>query len=484
MSRKQSQLHPGQSTLPPILIWQESGDPQPDAVRWHQLGTVVDDLPELYRITRERLIDLVILGSTRLEITPQIASRIRRSNGLTEIWKRSDAERLSDQDLVYDGFFPREAEHEQIASRIKLILQEKRLLERYAMVSRHVSMKSVARTIDRIAPTDISVLVVGPSGAGKELVARALHQDSPRADRPFVAINCGALAEGVLESELFGHEKGAFTGSVAKREGLFHKANGGTIFLDEIGELKADMQVKLLRVLEDGAYYPVGSSTPQRTNVRVVAATNRDLTEAIAERLFREDLYYRIGVVKIVLPPLFSRRGDIGPLLRHFWHDHPSLELSDRALERLTRYDWPGNIRQLRNFASRMAALKSGGQVDLDDVERFLGEQHAGATHLPVATGKTPDEAGQELIYRAILSLGNEIKLLRDLITSNLPTGKADSGRVETAKVEAVATMEEMEKAMIEKMLGSTGGNRKETARRLGIGERTLYRKLQRFGLH
>lgn len=475
-------ISPSGINLQTIAIWHDPSNPSAE-IRWGQLGTVVSDLPELYRVSRERLLDLVIVASPQQELTAQMATRIRRSNGLTEIWKVTDDPRLADDDLIYDGFFPPHADHDQVAGRIKLIVQEKRLLARYQMVSRHSSMKGVARTIDRIAPTDISVLVVGPSGAGKELVAKALHADSPRSDRPFVAINCGALAEGVLESELFGHEKGAFTGSIARREGLFHKADGGTIFLDEIGELKADMQVKLLRVLEDGAYYPVGSSTPQRVNVRVVAATNRDLTEAIAEREFREDLYYRIGVVKIVLPSLLTRRGDIGPLIQFFWGEQSKLEISDRALERLMRYDWPGNIRQLRNFASRMTALKPSGLVDLEDIDRFLAEQHSSATHLPVATGKSSEEVGQELIYRAILSMGNEIRMLRDLISSHLPREGSPARATEEARVESVATMEEMEKAMIERVLAATGGNRKETARRLGIGERTLYRKLNRFGL-
>jgi DNA-binding NtrC family response regulator len=299
-----------------------------------------------------------------------------------------------------------------------------------------------------------------------------------------VAINCGALAEGVLESELFGHEKGAFTGSVGRREGLFRKADGGTIFLDEIGETKPTMQVKLLRVLEDGTFYPVGSSVPQRTNVRVVAATNRDLTEAIAEKTFREDLYFRISAVKLMVPPLMERRGDVQPLLKHFWRDHPELDYTDSALDRLMRYDWPGNVRQLSNFASRMVAFKKAGIVEAADVDKFLTEQHSSSRSLPVPTGQTVQEAGQELIYRAILSLGNEIRMLRNLITANLPSEPDQRvGDVTGSPVEQPSTMEEMERALIKQVLEETGGNRKETARRLGIGERTLYRKLSKYKL-
>ncbi len=265
---------------------------------------------------------------------------------------------------------------------------------------------------------------------------------------------------------------------------MFHKADGGTIFLDEIGETKPDMQVKLLRVVEDGTYYPVGSSLPRKADVRVVSATNRDLTEAIADRSFREDLYFRIGVVKIVLPPLWEKKSDIQPLLQHFLGGKPRLDYSDPALEMLIKYDWPGNVRQLKNFADRMAALKPEGLVDVEDVERFIDEQHTAATHLPVTTGKTVEEAGQELIYRAILSLGNEIRMLRDLITAHLPSElPVTEGEVSPMSVGKGSTMEEMERSLIEQALTESKGNRKEAARKLGIGERTLYRKLKKYDL-
>ncbi|UCE24574.1 MAG: sigma-54-dependent Fis family transcriptional regulator, partial [Candidatus Zixiibacteriota bacterium] len=211
---------------------------------------------------------------------------------------------------------------------------------------------------------------------------------------------------------------------------------------------------------------------------------NRDLTEAISERSFREDLYFRIGVVKIVLPPLFERVQDIHPLLQHFSSGHPKLTYSESAVELLMKYDWPGNVRQLKNFADRMAALRPKGMVEVADVERFIEEQHTVALNLPVSTGKTVEQAGQELIYHAILSLGNEIRMLRDLITSHLPSEASPeehlSGAAEATKG---MNMEQMEKMMIEQILDETKGNRKETARRLGIGERTLYRKLKKYNL-
>ncbi len=462
------------------------GQPQSErGINFEELGTVVPEIAQLYQIVKERQVDLILIDERSHDISQAVANKIRRSNGMTDIWRLTVKERHPDEiEMFFDGVIALDLGHNGIRKKVKRILDDKELLDRYGIVGRSATMKTLGRTIQRVAPTDVSVLVVGPSGSGKELVAQALHRDSTRASKPFVAINCGALAEGVLESELFGHEKGAFTGSVGRREGLFHKADGGTIFLDEIGETKPTMQVKLLRVLEDGTYYPVGASVPQRVNVRVVAATNRDLTEAIAERDFREDLYFRISAVKLVVPPLMERRGDVQPLLRFFWRDHAELDYTDSALDRLSKYDWPGNVRQLGNFASRMVAFKKTGTVDAADVDKFLTEQHSNAKSLPVPTGQTVQEAGQELIYRAILSLGNEVRMLRNLITANLPNdADAGIGEVAGSPVDQSSTMEEMERALIKQVLEETGGNRKETARKLGIGERTLYRKLGKYKL-
>ena len=451
---------------------------------YETVATVVDELSELYQLAKDQRIDLVIIDRGRHDITRAVATRLRRRNGLTEIWQVVDDESdIGNESAHIDGAIRNDLVVGALVEKVKHILHGKDLLARFSIVARSSKMKVVAETIERIAPTGIAVLVVGPSGTGKELVAEAIHDNSDRKGKTFVEVNCGALAEGVLESELFGHEKGAFTGSVGKREGLFHRANGGTIFLDEIGEMRMETQVKLLRVLEDGTYYPVGSSTPQRTDARVISATNRDLAEAIADKEFREDLYFRIGVVKIILPPLLERRWDIQPLLQHFWRKH-SLDISDSALDRLMRFDWPGNVRQLRNFAERMIALKQQGLVEMGDVDHFIEEQHSKATHLPVTTGKTVEEAGQELIYRAILSLGNEVRMLRDLITSHLPNeNSTPADDDDRAAFPDDMSMERMERDLIVQALDDTGGNRKKAAQRLGIGERTLYRKLKKFGL-
>lgn len=449
---------------------------------WDKIGLVVTQISHLYQLVKETNIDLILIDESHTEIKKSVATKLRRFNGLTEIWWLSPKD-FSDKnyDDYIDGIINRDLGEKGIIQKIKHILHTKQLLKNYGIVSRAPQMKVIAETIERISETDISVLIVGPSGSGKELVARAIHNNSKRQGKAFVAVNCGAIAEGILESELFGHERGAFTGSVTKRDGLFHKANNGTIFLDEIGETKAEMQVKLLRVLEDGTYYPVGSSVVKKSDVRVVSATNRDLSDAINENLFRDDLYFRIGVVKIILPPLMDRTGDIQPLLKHFW-PQDDLDYSDSALNLLIQYDWPGNIRQLKNFTERMKALKPKGMVDVDDVEMFLEEQYRSATHLPVATGKTVEEAGQELIYRAIISLGNEVKMLRDLIVSHMP-GEPNINDISSSSdlLNESDSMEEMERKMIDKVLEQTGGNRKEAAELLGIGERTLYRKLNKY---
>ncbi len=455
--------------------------------KFRPIGEVVSELSHLNTIVKERAIELILIDSDFPGVTPAVVRKLRIRAPMTDIWEIADRVDYQVEDRepgLFDGTVDPAGDVSKAVSRI---LYRKALLRKFGMVGRSEKMKLVAETIERVAPTDISILIVGPSGSGKELVARAIHNYSTRSDRRFVAINCGALAEGILESELFGHERGAFTGSVGKRDGLFIQADGGSIFLDEIGETKPDIQVKLLRVLEDGVFYPVGGDRSVRSDVRVIVATNRDLTEAIHDGFFREDLYFRLGVVKIILPPLHDRREDILPLLYHFAERESSRGFSDNALDLLVRYDWPGNVRQLKNFISRMAALHPDDLVTKADVEQFIAEQDIGQTHLPVATGNTPEEAGHELIYHALLSLGNEVKMLRDLIIANLPAHQDfETGGVssEVTPREPGVSIQDMERELIVAALRETDGNRKETAKRLGIGERTLYRKLNKYNLN
>lgn len=456
---------------------------------FESLGEVVGEISLVNTILKERQVDLILCDAGFPGLNRALINRLRLRSPMTDIWVLTDyGDNVIDGEADYfDGSIDMRGEVSGLSKKVAEILRLKALLNKYGLVGRSDKMKLVAETIDRIAPTDISVLIVGPSGSGKELVSRAIHDNSRRAGRNFVAINCGAIAEGILESELFGHEKGAFTGSVGKREGLFVRADGGTMLLDEIGETRPDMQVKLLRVLEDGIFYPVGADRPVRTDVRIIAATNRDLTVAIADRQFREDLYFRLSVIKIVLPPLYERREDILPLLYFFAQKEKLKGFSDSALDVLRRYDWPGNVRQLRNFVMRMAALHSDRQVEKVEVEKFIAEQNMGQTNLPVATGHTPEEAGHELIYRALLSLGSEIKMLRDLIMANLPSKTEFESAApygDGAAPSPTHSMQDMERDLIIATLSENDGNRRETARKLGIGERTLYRKLKKYGLN
>ena len=301
-----------------------------------------------------------------------------------------------------------------------------------------LAMNKVLAKLKLVAPTPASVLILGENGTGKELVASALHTNSPRAGKPFVAVNCAALSESILESELFGHERGAFTGADRMRKGRFEHAHGGTLFLDEIGDLPVPTQIKLLRVLESKEIVRVGSNEPVKVNVRLVSATNRDLEQLVRDGKFRQDLYYRIKVVTILLPPLRERRADIAPLAAHFVrefarsHGRPEPTISNAALRGLQAYDWPGNVRELRNTLEAMFVVDLDGRLDLDDLpEDLLGGDHAQLA-------------------------GSQESLI---------------GR----------PLDEVEAYYIEQALKMTGGNREEAARMLKIGERTLYRKIDEY---
>jgi DNA-binding NtrC family response regulator len=410
--------------------------------------------------------------------------RVYRRAPEGEFWLLGDDDIHTIPEYVVDAILPYSLTRSEFEKKVAVLLRIKTLLEEYHLVGKSAHLKRTADMIAQVAPTDISTLIIGPSGSGKELVARAVHQNSPRRTKPFVAVNCGALAEGLLESELFGHEKGSFTGAIGRREGIFKRADGGTVFLDEIGETTPALQVKLLRALEEGSFYRVGGEEVVRTNVRIVAATNRELTEAIAEGKFREDLYYRLGTFRINLAGLHERKADIIPLINHFFIDQTGKTrgFSERAMELLTNFGWPGNVRQVKNFVSRIIVSAPEGEISEQLATQFIEEQGYVERNLPVVTGKTPQQAEFQLIYQALLSLGQEVRILRDLIIDNLPS-RHGGGMVDSSVHGGDSgTMEKMEEDLIRQTLASVGGNRREAARRLGIGERTLYRKLKKFG--
>lgn len=341
---------------------------------------------------------------------------------------------------------------EKASSRLKLARYNaqlnRQLDEKFGfegVIGSSTQMRKIITQLQQLAPTDSSVLILGENGTGKELVAKAIHQNSRRKSKPFVPLNISALSEGILESELFGHEKGSFTGAERKRIGQFEYANGGTLFLDEVGEMPMSTQIKLLRVLEDGQINRVGSNELIKVNVRLVAATNADLEALVEEKRFRKDLYYRLDVVKINLPPLRERRADIPLLIDHFIkemtqrHGRAVEHMSKSARQALMSYDWPGNIRQLRNMIERMVVVDLDGLLDVDD--------------LPDEIAPPPRQ-------------GNEPQISHEGPGSLI-------GR----------PLSEVERHYIEKTLELTEGKREEAAGLLGIGERTLYRKIKEYGL-
>lgn len=324
---------------------------------------------------------------------------------------------------------------------------KRRLDEKFGfegVVGESAQMRDVIEKLKRIAPTNASVLIQGETGTGKELVAQAIHQNSPRKNKPFVALNCAALSENILESELFGHVKGAFTDASTDRVGKFEYANGGTMFLDEVGDMPMATQIKLLRVLESGEITRVGSNEPIRVNVRTLSATNRNLEDAITAGTFRPDLYHRLKVVTIRLPTLLERIQDIPVLLDHFIrqfsksHDKQIRGISPRARRRLLAYNWPGNVRQLRNVVESMVVVDYDGLLDVDDLPEELGDAAEAAVAEPAAN--------------SVASL----------------VGKP---------------LDEIERLFISETLRFAGGNREEAASMLGIGERTLYRKIKEYNL-
>jgi two-component system response regulator HydG len=309
-------------------------------------------------------------------------------------------------------------------------------------------MNDVISLLKRVVATSASVLIQGETGTGKELVAQAIHHNGPRRNKPFVALNCAALSDTILESELFGHIAGSFTDARSDRLGKFEYADGGTLFLDEVGDMPLPTQIKLLRVLESGEITRVGSNTPVKVDVRLISATNRNLEQAIAAGTFRSDLYHRLKVVTITLPRLADRREDIPLLIEHFMkqfakqHDKPIKSMSTAARRRLMAHDWPGNVRELRNAVERMVVVDLDGVLDVDDLPTEL-----------------VDEATLEAATAAGDAHGGSLASL---------VGKP---------------LEEVERLFITETLTAAGGNREEAAKMLGIGERTLYRKIKEYQL-
>ncbi len=358
------------------------------------------------------------------------------------------------------------------------------------------------QTIRLIAPTDLSVLITGESGTGKEVVANAIHRLSKRKDKPLISVNCGAIPEGILESELFGHEKGSFTGAIAQRKGYFEAADGGTIFLDEIGEMPLSTQVKLLRVLETSEIMRVGGSSTIKVDVRVIAATNKNLEQAVENNEFRRDLYFRLKAITLFIPPLRKRKEDIPILVKKFSEQFVQKNqiyfkgFAPEAIELLKKYDWPGNVRELKNFVETAITLNRGEIIHSSYVRSVLNlDRHATVQdNLPVPLNKTPDQAERELIYRTLISLKLDITELKQMMAqfmqrqmeffqNHVPVQQNEETVMDENKEVKPTSLSAMERELIKETLKRFNGNRRKTAKALQISERTLYRKLNEYGL-
>lgn len=400
--------------------------------------------------------------------------------------------------------------------------------QRFAIIGNSLVLNRAIDIAVQVAPTDLTVLITGESGTGKEIFPQIIHQLSTRKHNSYIAVNCGAIPEGTIDSELFGHEKGSFTGAVKSRKGYFEEADGGTIFLDEVGELPLSTQVRLLRVLETGEYIKVGSSQVMKTNVRVIAATNLNLSQAIQKGKFREDLYYRLNTVPIIIPPLRNRKEDIHLIFRKFAQDFsekyrmPPIRLKEDAVLLLEKYGWKGNVRQLKNVTEQISVIEEERKVSAETLKKYLPEE---IHNLPVLYGDSVNKEDfateREILYKILFDMRNEINELKTIIQS---VSKQSTGNVNVSSdifektqnninhtdyisnseniidknkfddnksfiedteeiIEESLSLKDKEIELIKKALEKYKGKRKYAAEELGISERTLYRKLKEYDL-
>ncbi len=369
--------------------------------------------------------------------------------------------------------------------------------ETHRIIGKSALIKEVVNIVKQVASTDITVLITGESGVGKEVIAKAIHATSLRASKPMISVNCAAIPEGLIESELFGHEKGSFTGAHDARKGYFEVADGGTIFLDEIGELPINTQTKFLRVLENGEFMRVGSNMTRKISVRVIAATNKNLEHEVLHKNFRNDLYFRLRSINIHIPPLRERVEDIPLLIEYFTQNYANTNnihiegFTDEAIAALKDHPWPGNIRELKNVIESSIVMNQGKIIGFGDIQKFLKEfRHdeidnvPHVRNLPVHTHKTPEQVERELIYRALLEIKNSVDDIKQFIDNYSDSKTYINDSVEINNTDDDLALDEMEKKYIIKMLKKYHGNRRLAANKLKISERTLYRKINEYGLN
>ena len=418
------------------------------------------------------------------------------------------------QGLEPDAILDLPLNPEQLRSTLRYVDRKRRPDSR--ILGRSEAVQQIREMIAQIASTPVSVLITGESGTGKDLVAESIHHLSPRRSAPFLTVNCGAIPETLLESELFGHEKGAFTDARIQRHGIFEAADGGTVFLDEIGEMSLPAQVRLLRVLENHEITRLGSTRSIPVDVRVIAATNRELQQAVAQRRFRHDLYYRLKVVEIPVPPLREHPEDIPILTKHFIqrygeeHKLPPINLDAQAVALLQGYHWPGNVRELKNLIERLMVMSVERRIGASDLTAYLEDLHPPrprfaetTSNLPVHLDKTPEESHRDLLYWAILEVARDIKELKAYLMHSRPEVQplpvyppedaplADQGlEVEYQETDTpsqspgeIKPLRDVEKDAIAHALRVTGGHRKRAAQLLDMPERTLYRKIRQYDL-
>jgi DNA-binding NtrC family response regulator len=473
-------------------------------------------------VARDHPPDVIVLTGGLHEPTADAMMRFARDRGISTLGliEEHDPDPADfARELGLTAWMVKPVEGPDIVQVTDRLIARRRVQERTGIIGESPAIQEVLVKIEQIAPVSSTVLVEGESGTGKELVAQAIHQLSPRRGEPFVAVNCGALPESLLESELFGHEKGAFTGASERRLGRFELADRGTIFLDEVSEMPPPLQVKLLRVLENRSFFRVGGTQPIRVDVRVIAATNQSLKEQVALGEFRDDLFYRLNVLYIYLPPLRERRQDIPILVKRFirelsdQHGRSFRGITPEAMEILVNAHWPGNVRQLRNLIESMVVLAPGQEIRASDIPPDIRE--GGTRLVPVRVPGQAGEGGQgkelEFIFRSLVELRLQIEQLRRRIDEaprrieltevrgpryadyevgeviEVDDGEREEreGRENNLRVvyRPGMTMAEVEKAAIEAALLDTRGNRRKAAERLGIGERTLYRKIKEYEL-